>query len=419
MPPFRASLCTLVIGVALATGACGQTVTDPSNRPAPLEALPRSLTVAEQKLIGAANAFTFALLEKTSAAERGTNVFISPLSASFALGMTMNGAASQTFDEMRAALQATGATQQEINDGYKSLIALLTTLDPAVQMQIANSIWYRAVFPFLPEFLDAGKTYFDAEVRGLNFDDAAGSLSTINGWVDNKTNGRIQKILEVIRAEDVMFLINAIYFKGSWRDKFDPAQTRDTPFQALDGTRQPMKLMHRLGKLSYAETPAWQAVDLPYGNSAFSMTVLLPKAGTDFESVAGSLTPASWRALTEGMTMQEVDFSLPKLRLSYERMFNDDLKALGMRRPFIPGGADFTRMSTMGNELFISFVKQKAFVDINEEGTEAAAVTVVGIGVTSAPVVPVMRVDRPYLFAIRERLTGTLLFVGKIVRMPA
>lgn len=285
-------------------------------------------------------------------------------------------------------------------------------------MQIANSIWYRAGFPFRPEFLDAGKTYFDAEIRGLDFGDAAGSLSTINGWVDNKTNGRIQKILTEVRPEDVMFLINAIYFKGSWRDKFDPAQTRDAPFQALDGTRQPTKLMHRLGKLSYAETPAWQAVDLPYGNSAFSMTVVLPKAGADFESVAGSLTPASWQALTAGMTTQQVDLSLPKLRLSYERMFNDDLKALGIRRPFMPGGADFSKMSTMGNQLFISFVKQKTFVDIDEEGTEAAAVTVVGIGVTSAPVVPVMRVDRPYLFAIRERLTGTLLFVGKIVRMP-
>jgi serpin B len=168
--------------------------------------------------------------------------------------------------------------------------------------------------------------------------------------------------------------------------------------------------------MSYAETDAYQAVDLPYGNAAFSMTVLLPKAGHDISEVVGSLTPASWQLATASWSTRLVELSLPKLKLSYQRMLNDDLKALGMVAPF--GAADFTRMSSQGDKLYIAFVKQKTFVDVHEEGTEAAAVTVTGIKVTSAPVTIPMRIDRPYVFAIRERLSGTILFVGKIVRMP-
>jgi serine protease inhibitor len=410
----------LFFSVATAAGAaCGTTPTAPGSQPAELTALPRALTGAELKVRDGANAFSFALWGRLNAAQRDTNVFVSPLSASLALGMTMNGAANQTFDEMRSALQFGGAAQQEINEGYQSLLALLTSLDPSVQTRVANSIWYRNGFPFRQSFLDATRTYFDAEVRGLDFSDAAGSLRAINGWVDDKTNGKIPTILDDVRPQDVMFLINAIYFKGSWREKFDAGETASAPFHASGGATQTAQLMHRLGEAPYAQSPTWQAVDLPYGNGAFTMTVVLPKEGSDVETVAASLTPAAWQALTGALAKRKVDLSLPKLRLSYERPLNDDLRSLGMRVPFMKDVADFTQMSPMGNSLFIEFVKQKTFVDVNEEGTEAAAVTVVGIGVTSAPVVPVVRVDRPYIFVLRERLSGTVLFMGKIVRMPS
>jgi serpin B len=218
-----------------------------------------------------------------------------------------------------------------------------------------------------------------------------------------------------------MFLINAIYFKGSWVTKFDRAETRASVFTSAGGVAQPVQLMHRLDSLSYAESATYQAADLPYGNSAFTMTVLLPKAGSDVESLAASLTPAAWQSLAGGFRTSKVDFSLPRLTLRYERTLNDDLRALGMIVPFVGDAADFTQLSPppTGNHLFIEFVKQNSFVDVNEEGTEAAAVTTVGVGVTSVPVYPVMRVDRPYLFVIRERLSGTVLFLAKIVRMPA
>lgn len=410
------------VAALVAAAACATTPTegDPTKPPTALAALPRALTASEIKVRDAANAFAFALWGKINAAQRDTNVFVSPLSASFALGMTLNGAAGQTADQMRAALQFGNATLPEINAGYKSLVALLTSLDPGVQMRIANSIWYRQEFPFRQAFFDTTKVYFDATVRGLDFNNRAASLATINGWVNTATAGKIPAVLDDITAQQVMFLINAIYFKGSWRLKFDPAKTAPATFYASSGPSQAVQLMHRLDTLSYAETATYQAADLPYGNSAFTMTVLLPKAGTDVETLAASLTPAVWQSLTAAFHTQKVYFYLPRLTLKYERRLNDDLKALGMNAPFVAGGADFTQMAAapVGDELFIEFVKQNTFVDINEEGTEAAAVTTVGMGVTSAPSYPTMRVDRPYLLVLRERLTGTVLFMGKIVRMP-
>ncbi|MHB1094662.1 MAG: serpin family protein [Gemmatimonadaceae bacterium] len=415
------SLSAVAVLVAAAACATSPTAGDPSKPPTALTSLPRPLTASEIKVRDAANSFAFALWSKINAAQRDTNVFVSPLSASFALGMTLNGAAGQTAEQMRTALQFGSATLPEINAGYKSLVALLTSLDPGVQMRIANSIWYRQEFPFRQPFFDTTKVYFDATVRGLNFNDRAASLATINGWVNAATAGKIPTVLDDITSQQVMFLINAIYFKGSWRLTFDPALTAPASFYAASGPSQQMQLMHRLDTLSYAETATYQAADLPYGNSAFTMTVLLPKTGTDVETLAASLTPAAWQSLTAAFHTQKVYFYLPRLTLKYERKLNDDLKALGMTVPFNAGGADFTQMAAapVGNDLFIEFVKQNTFVDINEEGTEAAAVTTVGVGVTSMPSYPTMRVDRPYLFVLRERLTGTVLFMGKIVRMPA
>jgi serpin B len=213
-----------------------------------------------------------------------------------------------------------------------------------------------------------------------------------------------------------MFLINAIYFKGSWRDKFDPAETKDDTFHGIAGD-QPVKLMHRHGKLSFAFNTQFTAADLPYGNSTYSMTVLLPNPGTTIDQLAASLQSGAWTSWIGQFHEMSTDIWLPKLKLEWQRDLNDDLKAMGMRDAFIPDGADFTRMSsTQGRHLFIDKVKQKTYVDINEEGTEAAAVTSVGISLTSLP--PQLRVDRPYIFVIRERLSGTILFMGKIVRMP-
>jgi serine protease inhibitor len=415
----RSALTAALLTLAACTNS--PTETKPSSQPTPLTALPRALAPSEIKVRDAANAFAFALWARINTAQRDSNVFISPLSASLALGMTMNGAANQTADQMRTALQFGTTTQSEINGGYKSLIALLTSLDGGVKMQIANSIWYRQGFPVRQVFVDTATNYFGAAVRALNFDDVPTSLAAINGWVSSATNGKIPSVLTNIEPQQVMFLINAIYFKGSWRAKFDVTETHPANFFATGNATQSVQLMHRLDSVSYAESATWQAADLPYGNTAFTMTVLLPKTGTDVETLAGSLTPAVWQSVVAALQNRKVDFSFPRLTLKYERKLNDDLKAMGMIVPFSQGGADFTLLAPppLGNQLYIDFVKQNTFVDIKEEGTEAAAVTTVGVSVTSAPVYPVMRVDHPYIFVLRERLTRTILFMGKITRMPS
>jgi serpin B len=333
--------------------------------------------------------------------------------------MTLDGASNSTFDQMRNALQLDGLSQADINSGYRSLIALLTSLDPSVTMRIANSIWYRQTFRVNQSFLDDLRTYFDADAEGLNFSDVNGSLATINGWVNQKTNGKIPTILDNITSDNVMFLINALYFDGSWREQFDAAKTTDDVFTTAPGVTQRMRLMHREGDMSYTETPTYQAVDLPYGNTAFTMTVLLPKAGVNVETVAEGLTNATWSLLTASFATAEVDLALPKFQMSFQRVLNDDLSALGMGEAFIAGHADFTRMSPDGLGLYISFVTQKTFVDVDERGTKAAAATTVGVSVTSMPAYRVMRIDRPFVFVIRERLSGTVLFMGKVVRIAS
>lgn len=413
---FLARSVTLV-ALSLTAACSGTTEPDPGGPGPALEALPRALTAGEQRVIGAANEFSFALFRRVSASRADSNVFASPLSASMALGMAMNGAAGTTYDEMRLALgYDANATEAEIGESYKSLIGLLRGLDPGVDFRIANSIWYRTGFPVQPTFLDAGRNWFDAQATALDFE-SPNAVRTINDWVGTATAGKIPTIVDRIEADQVMFLINAIYFKGSWRTKFDPARTIDAPFKGVAGD-QPAKLMRRDGMIRFLQTADFAAVDLPYGNSAYSMTVVLPNAGTSVDAVAASLESATWADWAAQFRDAEVELYLPRFKLEWERMLIPDLQSLGMRAAFVDGGADFSRMSALGRQLFISLVKQKTYVDVNEEGTEAAAVTNVGVSLTSAPVRGVFRVDRPFVFVLRERLTGTILFMGKIVRMP-
>jgi serpin B len=216
-----------------------------------------------------------------------------------------------------------------------------------------------------------------------------------------------------------MFLINAIYFNGRWRSQFERAETRREPFTRGDGSQATVELMHRQGAYALGRGANFTALDLPYGNAAFSMTVLLPDPGVAVGDVVVGLTPESWAATLAALDTTGVDVHLPKFKLSYEKALIPTLQALGIHAAFEPGGADFTRMSPEGRALFISLVLQKTFVDVNEAGTEAAAATVVGISVTSAgPPPTIFRADRPFVFAIRERLSGTILFLGTIVAPP-
>lgn len=398
-------------------GACSGP-TDESKPPPLLTELPRSLSAPETALITAGNQFGFALFREARLAAPDANLFLSPLSASLALGMTLNGAAGTTLDSMRLALRVGALSQGDVNAGFMSLMALLRGLDESSEFEIANSIWADAGFPFLPAFLDAGRSSFDAEVRTLDLQ-APATLGTINGWVNQKTKGKIPTILDNIQSDEVMFLINAIYFKGQWRLAFDPKETHPAPFYAADGTTQSVATMvlgpqtHR-----YAARPDCEIVELLYGNGSFAMTIVLPGQGHTLGELASGLDAARWDEWTASLHDVKIGLTLPKFRLEYKRELKDDLSALGMRVAFDPFRADFGRMADLsqtGGRLFITRVTQKTFVDVNEEGTEAAAATSVGIGVTSAPVT--LAVDRPFVFVIRERLSGTIFFVGQVNRI--
>jgi serpin B len=412
----RSRVFALVATTALL--ACGDPAA-PGGVPPVISALPRQLTTVEAEMVSATNSFGFNLLKEVNKSFGNANVFMSPLSASMALGMTMNGAEGTTFEEMRSSLGFGPRTYQELNSSYKSLIALLRGLDPKVEFKIANAVYYDLAdigASVEQLFLTESKDYFDAEVKGLDFRRAE-TVDTVNAWANANTNGKIPRILDSIEAQIVMLLMNAIYFKGDWRAGFKTSETTDDVFHAPGGDVT-VRMMNRKGGFRQGRTSNATVAELPYGGDAFAMTILMPDEGIAIDSYVAGLSPAMWQQAITGLHDADVNLSMPRFTLAWEDTLNDELKTLGMRQAFVPDGARFTRISrSMGEHLYIDFVKQKAFVDVNEVGTEAAAVTVVGIGVTSAPM-PV-RIDRPFVFAIRERLSGTVLFVGKFVRPNA
>lgn len=398
----------LILCLGLLPGACDDT-TGPGRFPGapqePIEALPRELSPQETALVQAGNGFTFDLFRRLVREEPAGNVFVSPLSVSMVLGMLLNGAVGDTRSEIEVALGLSALEIEEINQAYRDLIDLLLGLDPSVETGVANSIWIREGFPVVPEFLGTNRDFFGAEVG--DFGDP-GSVDRINAWVEEHTNGRIQRIVEGIRPGDVMFLINAIYFKGLWQIPFDPDDTRPQPFHRLDGSQVEVALMTVDSVFQHSLTDRYQAVDLPYGGGAFAMTVVLPREDlTPAELVAG-LDASGWKSLIEGLHPQFLEVSLPRFELEYEKTLNQALQDLGIRKAF--ADADFSRL-TPGGGVWLDYVRQKAFVKVDEEGTEAAAATV-GVIAVSAP--PPFRADRPFVFAIRERLSGAILFVGVV-----
>ena len=405
-----------VPAVCLAALAACSDPTASQGKPALIASLPRQLSTAEAAIAQSTPTFAIGLFRAVNPSFANENVFLSPLSASMALGMALNGASGTTYDEMRTALGLADRPLAELNAGYRDLIALLRGLDKTVDFRIANSVWYDQGFgPAIESgFLGDTRTYFGAEVAGLDFT-APASVTRINDWVKTGTNGKIAKILDAIPPEMVMYLVNATYFKGAWRDGFDPRATANGSFTTNTGAVVTARMMTRKGGFRSATSGTTTVVELPYGGDAFVLTIAMPAPGVSINAFIAGLTPGAWQALATSATTSSFDLYLPKFTLTWEDKLNDELQAMGMRQAFVRGGADFTRLSrTRGTELYVSEVKQKAFVDVNEVGTEAAAVTSVGIGVTSLP--PQVRVDRPFVFAIRERLTGTILFMGKVVR---
>lgn len=403
----------LIALTALLAAACS--ASGPTGPPVALTGLPRALTVVEGEIRTRSNVFAFELFRRAATA-RDSNAFISPLSVSMALGMTMNGAANATLDSMRSTLGFDGMSLTDINAGYRGLIDLLTGLDGSTEMRIANSIWFRKGMIANPTFVTTVDEAFDANARALDFT-LATAPDSINRWASAATAGRIPEVIQTISNDQVMFLLNAIYFKGRWRQTFDRAETRDASFAAAFGGAQTVPLMSREMTVRHRFRPSYSAVDLGYGNDAFAMTLLLPAPGRDVHDLVDSLSAGLWAEITGGLDSSKVLVAIPRFTLEYERQLKGDLTAMGMGIAFEDGTADFRNLflPTLPGP-FIEFVKHQTFVQVNEEGTEAAAVTSVGMGVVSAP--PSFIADRPFVLVIRERFSGTILFMGKILRVP-
>jgi serine protease inhibitor len=410
----------LLLAAALLAGACRESaVTGPGTT-----RLPRTLTAGETHLIAADNAFAFKLYAAMAAGEAPDgNIFISPLSVGMALGMTMNGAAGATKDSMLAALQLGGLSMDEVNRGYRSVIDLLRGLDPGVTFTLANSIWYRTGLTPGQAFLSDTRTFFDAAVRGLDFG-APSAAKTINEWVSQQTRGKITEIVPAqIPSSIVMYLINAIYFKASWTQKFDAALTHDGPFTLRTGATVTASMMSDADELP-APARLYQGdrvtvADLPYGGGAYAMTIVLPQSAAEIDSLSSNLTAERWAAWIAGLDSTGAIVTMPKFKLTYNRSLNEGLKALGMTIAFCDeGAADFSRMYP-GFAVCISEVKHKTYVDVYEEGTEAAAVTSVSMADAAIAGPPRVVVDRPFIVAIRERLTGTILFLGRVMNPTA
>ena len=383
----------------------------PQDQPEP----PRALTAEEATIVEADNAFGLSLFTHLHEAEPAENLFISPLSVSMALGMTLNGAAGDTRDQMARALHKEGLTEEAINASYRSLIDLLTGLDPKVTLNIANSIWYREGFQVEPAFIETNRTHFDAEVQALDFTDPQ-SVDVINGWVEDKTEGLIDAIIDQIGQDVVMYLINAVYFNGQWTYAFEKEETTDQPFFNADGTQTTVPMMSLSGPIPYANTDEAGLIDLPYGDSLYSMTIVLPHDPDRIEALAGALSSEKWNEWTAQLRPVNLTVNLPRLSLEYKTSLADALAAMGMTDAFSPARADFSRINP-NRQLYVSDVLHKTMLKVDEEGTEAAAVTAVIVETTSITQPPVFRVDRPFLLAIRERHTGSILFIGKVMGM--
>lgn len=394
--------------------ACETSITGSEDNPT--GELPRELTTSEKMLIQADQSFSYDIFRRTVAFDSNKeNVFISPLSISMAMAMTLNGAEGQTFEDMRNAMSLKGMELEEINRAFQSLMKLLVTVDPKVTLKVANSVWYREDFPVKEEFLERINDFYDGTADDLNFNDPA-SVDIINNWVNKNTDGLIDQIITHIPDDMVMYLMNALYFKGDWLNQFETDDTRKADFVLETGETVDVDMMHQKGLFATHISDEVHLIELPYGDSLYSMSVLMPSdINTPIDQFAKE--KLSFEKLSEWRSELVVDYNgvsinFPKFELDYEIEYNDILKAMGMEIAFNATEADFngiTDRSVM--KIYIDEVKHKTFIRVDEEGTEAAAVTSVGI---VESVSQQFNINRPFVFIIHELETGTNLFMGKV-----
>ena len=369
----------------------------------------------DDRLVASSTSFGFNLFDRLAKQDPNKNIFISPSSVAIALSMTYNGASGETQEAIAKALELQNIKIDEINDYNRNIQELLANGDTNVELNIANSLWARKDIALEQTFLNKVKEFYQAEISNLDFKDSK-AANTINAWVKKNTKDKIDKIVDRIEPDSMLFLINAVYFKGKWEAPFEKSLTKPQPFTLADGTKIQHPTMSRSGEYRYYDAPTFQAISLPYGTGRFSMEIFLPKAKSNLLEFQKQLTAKNWQEWSTKFTRKEGLIQLPRFKVEYETSLKSALQNMGMAIAFDSDKADFRNLSTV--KAFIGEVKHKTFVEVNEEGTEAAAATSIEMKVTSASPseeTPFqMIVDRPFFFTISDRQTGTIIFMGAI-----
>jgi len=370
------------------------------------------------KLAVANNTFAFKLLKQLSAQQPGPSIFVSPCSAATALQMAANGAAGQTKTEMRQVLETSGISTAALNEASKAAASLLNPKDTDVILTTANALWYRQGAALKPQFIEENQKFFSSTVKALDFRNARAAEAEINQWASEQTHGRINGIADrmIDPSYTDLILANAIYFKGKWLEPFDAKLTKQRPFHPLTSAAKNLPMMEMSKEFTYRRGSGYQAVRLPYIGYDLAMYVFLPDPGLSPAALLQIMNGDSWRRVTmPGFSGRKGLLVLPKFKLESALELNAPLKALGMKTAFDPKKADFSGM--FSDPHFISEVRQKAFVEVSEEGTEAAAVTAVAMtrGIELNPSKPFqMIVDRPFMFAIVDARSEMILFMGLV-----
>lgn len=368
----------------------------------------------------ASNEFSLKLFKLSS--KEASNSVVSPYSVSTALSMTCLGAKGQTKEEMKKTLGYSAMSDEQIETQNSSLSQSLSSVNPKSEMTIANALFGKDGVPFISDFVQKNEKSFSAKMQSLNFADAA-AKDTINNWVKTQTKGKIASIIDQIPADAILYLVNAIYFKGSWQKQFEESATQKADFTLLDGSKKQVQMMNKYEKMRYLKGSDFQAVMLPYNDNRLQMCVFLPDQDVTVDALIASFTPLNWNTWMQRFYSKQGHLGLPKLKIEYKTELSKVLSSAGMPCAFDKGCADFSNMVDLSKRpdwrVFISRVLHKTYLEVNEKGTTAAAVTAVEMSVTAAAARPEtpfeMVCDKPFLVAIRDEETGAILFLGKIV----
>ncbi|NBC84408.1 MAG: serpin family protein [Bacteroidetes bacterium] len=404
------SFATLTIFLFLSFSCSEKTKDDDENR----KILTDQVEV-KSALVNSNNEFAFEFFANLLEDENEeTNTFISPLSVYYALAMAYNGADGATKDAFIATLQWNNLSEEVVLQSLLDLYNQLVETPSGVTLEIANSMWSKEGFEVKQSFIDVNQEYLNAEVQSLDFYDPQ-SVDIINNWIEDQTNDMIQDMLTSIHPDAVLYLINAIYFNGLWKYQFADTSNYEGDFRLSNGSSKTVTYMKQQEDFNYMQNDLFSAVQLPYNDTNFYMMVMLPNEEVSANEVARELTIVNWDNWQNDFTTREVELSLPKFSFSYGiKELKEVLADMGLA-PAFSDGANFSEMGE--GRLKINSVKHKARVEVNEEGTEAAAVTVIEIIITSGGGSSKIRfqVNKPFLFAICEKQSNAIVFMGKVV----